>query len=385
MLRGYFLNKNAGAECHNRHGNKEKKGAPSKPNRFAQEQALYFPSSISYAAFGNPLKILIMYPQTRLRRLRTTPVLREMVRETRLEVSDMIAPLFVVPGEKVQREIGSMPGQYNLSVDTATEKALALYELGIRSVLLFAIPEFKDEVGSSAWHPKGIIPQAIKSIKKAIPDMMVVTDLCFCEYTSHGHCGVMHEGKLCNDETLPNLLKQALVHAEAGADIIAPSGMLDGTIGFLRHGLDENNFSEVPLMSYAAKFASSFYGPFRDAVQSAPEYGDRKTYQMDPGNIREALREVELDVQEGADIVMVKPALAFLDVIKAVKDRFQMPTAAYNVSGEYAMVKAAAKMGWLDEKRVMLESLTSIKRAGADIIITYFAEAFAELRKRGEA
>jgi porphobilinogen synthase len=195
----------------------------------------------------------------------------------------------------------------------------------------------------------------------------------------------MHDGKLCNDETLPNLLKQALVHAEAGADIIAPSGMLDGTIGFLRHGLDENHFTEIPLMSYAAKFASSFYGPFRDAVQSAPEYGDRKTYQMDPSNIREAIREVELDVQEGADIVMVKPALAFLDVIKAVKDTFQMPTAAYNVSGEYAMVKAAAKMGWLDEKRVMLESLTSIKRAGADIIITYFAEAFAELRKRGEA
>ena len=215
--------------------------------------------------------------------------------------------------------------------------------------------------------------------------MMVVTDLCFCEYTSHGHCGVMHEEHLCNDETLPNLLKQALVHAEAGADIIAPSGMLDGTIGYLRHGLDENNFSNLPLMSYAANFASSFYGPFRDAVQSAPEYGDRKTYQMDPANIREALREVELDVQEGADIVMVKPALAFLDVIKAVKDTFQMPTAAYNVSGEYAMVKAAAKMGWLDEKRVMLESLTSIKRAGADIIITYFAEAFAEMRKRGEA
>lgn len=326
-----------------------------------------------------------MYPQTRLRRLRSTPALREMVRETRLEVSNLIAPLFVVPGEKVRKEISSMPGQYNLSVDTATEKAVAMFELGIKSVLLFAIPEFKDEIGSSAWQPKGIIPQAIKSIKKAVPDMVVVTDLCFCEYTSHGHCGVMHDSKLCNDESLPNLLKQALIHAEAGADIIAPSGMLDGTIGYLRHGLDEGQFSNLPLMSYAAKFASSFYGPFRDAVQSAPEHGDRKTYQMDPANIREALREVELDVQEGADIVMVKPALAFLDVIKAVKDTFQMPTAAYNVSGEYAMVKAAAKLGWLDEKRVMLESLTSIKRAGADIIITYFAEAFAELRKRGEA
>lgn len=307
-----------------------------------------------------------------------------MVRETHVEVSNLIAPLFVVPGEKVRREIVSMPGQYNLSVDETVKKAVALYELGVSSVLLFAIPEFKDEVGSSSWQPDGIIPKAIKAIKKAIPEMMVITDLCFCEYTSHGHCGVMKDGHLCNDETLPNLLKQALVHADAGADMIAPSGMLDGTIGFLRHGLDENNFSNLPLMAYAAKFASSFYGPFRDAVQSAPEYGDRKTYQMDPANISEAIREVELDVQEGADIVMVKPALAFLDVIRAVKETFDMPTAAYNVSGEYAMVKAAAKMGWLDEKRVMLEMLTSIKRAGADIIITYFAEAFAELRKRGE-
>lgn len=301
-----------------------------------------------------------------------------------MEVSNLIAPLFVVPGEKVRREISSMPGQYNFSIDETVKKAEALYELGVSSVLLFAIPEFKDEIGSSSWQPDGIIPKAIKAIKKALPEMMVITDLCFCEYTSHGHCGVMKDGHLCNDETLPNLLKQALVHADAGADMIAPSGMLDGTIGFLRHGLDENNFSNLPLMAYAAKFASSFYGPFRDAVQSAPEYGDRKTYQMDPANISEAIREVELDVQEGADIVMVKPALAFLDVIRAVKETFDMPTAAYNVSGEYAMVKAAAKMGWLDEKRVMLEMLTSIKRAGADIIITYFAEAFAELRKRGE-
>lgn len=307
-----------------------------------------------------------------------------MVRETRVDVSNLIAPLFVVPGQKVIREIKSMPGQFQLSVDTAVEKARQLNELGVSSVLLFAIPEFKDETGSSSWHPQGIVPKAIKAIKKAIPEMVVVTDLCLCEYTSHGHCGVMHDGQLCNDETLPNLLKQALVHAEAGADIIAPSGMLDGTIGFLRQGLDENKFSNLPLMAYAAKFASSFYGPFRDAVQSAPEYGDRKSYQMDPANINEAIREVELDVQEGADIVMVKPALAFLDVIKAVKENFEMPTAAYNVSGEYAMVKAAAQLGWLDEKRVMIEMLTSIKRAGADIIITYFAEAFAELKKRGE-
>lgn len=325
-----------------------------------------------------------MYPHTRLRRLRNSQALRSMVKETHVEVSNLIAPLFVVPGEKVRREISSMPGQYNLSVDETVKKTQTLYELGVSSVLLFAIPEFKDEIGSSSWQPNGIIPRAIKAIKKAIPEMMVITDLCFCEYTSHGHCGVMKDGHLCNDETLPNLLRQALVHADAGADMIAPSGMLDGTIGFLRHGLDENNFSNLPLMAYAAKFASSFYGPFRDAVQSAPEYGDRKTYQMDPANISEALREVELDVQEGADIVMVKPALAFLDVIRAVKETFDMPTAAYNVSGEYAMVKAAAKMGWLDEKRVMLEMLTSIKRAGADIIITYFAEAFAELRKQGQ-
>ena len=320
-----------------------------------------------------------MYPQTRLRRLRGSTSLREMVRETHVTASNLIAPLFVVPGEKVRREIGSMPGQFQLSVDSATAKAEELFNLGVRSTLLFAIPEFKDEIGSSAWHPEGVIPKAIKSIKRVIPEMMVITDLCFCEYTSHGHCGVMRDGKLRNDETLPNLLKQALVHAEAGVDMIAPSGMLDGVIGFLRAGLDENNFSDTPLMSYAAKFASSFYGPFRDAVQSAPEYGDRKTYQMDPANIREALREVELDIHEGADIVMVKPALAFLDVIRAVKDKFGMPTAAYNVSGEYAMVKAAAKLGWLDERRVMVETLTSIKRAGADMIITYFAEDFARL------
>lgn len=329
-------------------------------------------------------QVVTMYPKTRLRRLRNSDTLRSMVRETHVEVSSLIAPLFVVPGDGVKREISSMPGQYQLSVDTAVKKAQQLFELGVPATLLFAIPEFKDEIGSSSWHPQGIIPKAIKAIKREIPEMMVITDLCFCEYTTHGHCGVMKDGHLCNDETLPNLLKQALVHADAGADMIAPSGMLDGTIGSLRHGLDENGFSGLPLMAYAAKFASSFYGPFREAVQSAPEYGDRKTYQMDPANVNEALREVELDIQEGADIVMVKPALAFLDVIKAVKDKFQLPTAAYNVSGEYAMVKAAAKLGWLDEKRVMLETLTSIKRAGADLIITYFAEAFAELKERGE-
>ena len=325
------------------------------------------------------------FPLIRPRRLRRTPFLRDMVRETQVEVSDLIAPLFVVPGEGVEREVSSMPGQYQLSVDMAANKAARFTDLGIRSVILFAIPESKDEVGSSAWNPHGIIPKAIKAIKKASPEMVVITDLCFCEYTSHGHCGVMKDGHLQNDATLPNLVKQALVHAEAGADMIAPSGMLDGMVGALRHGLDESGFSDLPIMSYAAKFASAFYGPFRDAVQSAPEYGDRKSYQMDPANIQEALREVAHDVEQGADIVMVKPGLAFLDVLRAVKERFEMPTAVYNVSGEYAMIKAAAQKGWIDERRVMLEVLTGFKRAGADLILTYFAEAFADLRAKGLA
>jgi porphobilinogen synthase len=323
------------------------------------------------------------FPSVRPRRLRRTEFIRDMVRETRVEVSDLIAPLFVVPGEKVEREVPSMPGQYQLSIDTLTKKVQRFHDLGIRSVLLFAIPECKDEVGSSAWDPKGIIPRAIQAIKAATPEMIVITDLCFCEYTSHGHCGVMKDGELQNDATLPNLVKQALVHANAGADIIAPSGMLDGMVGAIRHGLDENGFSHLPIMSYAAKFASAFYGPFRDAVQSAPEYGDRRSYQMDPANFNEAMREVAIDIEQGADIVMVKPGLAFLDVLHAVKERFQMPTAVYNVSGEYAMIKAAAQKGWIDERRIMVEVLTSMKRAGADLIITYFAEAFADLRHKG--
>ncbi len=325
------------------------------------------------------------FPSVRPRRLRRTPFLREMVRETSVEASDLIAPLFIVPGERVEREVASMPGQHQLSVDSAVKRCQRLGDLGVRSVLLFAIPDFKDEIGSSAWHPQGVIPKAIKAIKAALPELVVITDLCFCEYTSHGHCGIMKDGELQNDATLPNLVKQALVHADAGADIIAPSGMLDGMIAALRHGLDESGFSHLPLMSYAAKFASAFYGPFRDAVQSAPEYGDRRSYQMDPANFNEAMREVELDIEQGADIVMVKPGLAFLDVLRAVKERFQMPTAVYNVSGEYAMVKAAAQNGWIDEQRIMLEILTSFKRAGADLIITYFAEAFAALRNKGLA
>jgi porphobilinogen synthase len=300
-----------------------------------------------------------------------------MVRETRVEVANLVAPLFVVPGKGVQKEIGSMPGQYQMSIDVTARKVAELHELGIRSVILFAIPESKDEVGSSAWDPCGVIPKAIRAIKQTTPDILVTTDLCFCEYTSHGHCGVMQNGELLNDPTLENLLKQALVHAEAGADLIAPSGMIDGMIRTLRQGLDDHGFDQLPLMSYAVKYASAFYGPFREAVESAPEYGDRKSYQMDPANRAEALREAALDVEEGADILMVKPALAFLDIIREVKDAFGLPTAAYNVSGEYAMVKAAARNGWVDERRVMHEILTSIKRAGADIILTYFAESFA--------
>lgn len=305
-----------------------------------------------------------------------------MVRETRVQVEDIIAPLFVVTGRGIRKEIPSMPGQFQLSVDAAVEQVGMLTDLGVKAVLLFAIPDWKDEIGSAAWDPHGVIPQAIKAIKSQHPNTVVITDLCFCEYTSHGHCGVMKNGQLDNDATLEHLVRQALVHAESGVDVLAPSGMLDGMIAKLRCGLDEGGFHQLPLMSYAAKFASAFYGPFRDAAQSTPEYGDRRGYQMDVGNINEALREVALDVAEGADIVMVKPGLAFLDVVRAVKERFQMPTAVYNVSGEYAMIKAAARNGWLDETQVMLETLTSMKRAGADLIITYFAQAFAELQRR---
>jgi porphobilinogen synthase len=305
--------------------------------------------------------------------------MRDLVRETRVDVSSLVAPLFVVPGSAIKKEIRSMPGQFQMSVDVAALKVSELYELGIRSVILFAIPESKDEIGSAAWDPRGIIPSAIKAMKRACPEMLITTDLCFCEYTSHGHCGVMKHGELQNDETLDNLVKQALVHAEAGADIIAPSGMLDGIIKTLRHGLDQAGFDQLTLMSYAVKYASAFYGPFREAVESAPEYGDRKSYQMDPANRSEALREAALDIEEGADIIMVKPALSFLDIIREVKDTMQVPTAAYNVSGEYSMVMAAARNGWIDQTRVMNEILTSIKRAGADIIITYFAESFARL------
>lgn len=322
------------------------------------------------------------FPQTRLRRLRQSPALRSMVRETIVLPQNLMAPLFVVPGTSVKKEISSMSGQFHLSVDQVSEQAKKLRDLGIPSVLLFGIPESKDDTGSAACDHNGVVQQAIRALKKEVPDILVASDLCFCEYTSHGHCGIIENGDVDNDKTLSIIVEQTRSHARAGADIIAPSGMIDGTVGAMRHSLDESGFKNTVIMAYAAKFASSFYGPFREAVQSTPEFGDRKTYQMDPANGAEAVREAALDIEEGADIVMVKPALAYLDVIRDVKNKFSLPTAAYNVSGEYAMVKSAAAKGWIDGQRVMCEVLTSIKRAGADIVITYFAEEFAELYQK---
>lgn len=323
------------------------------------------------------------FPVTRLRRLRQTPLLRALVKETRVTPDNLIMPIFVVPGRGVTSEISAMPGQYQYSVDRAGARAAQLLELGIPAVLLFAIPETKDECGSASWQDDGIIQRTIREIKRAAPELVVITDLCFCEYTSHGHCGIIKAGGLDNDATLEILVRQALSHAAAGADMIAPSGMIDGMVQAIRGGLDENGFENVPIMSYAAKYASAFYGPFREAVQSTPQFGDRRSYQMDPANAEEALREVALDIEEGADIVMVKPAMAFLDIIRSVKDTFGLPVAAYNVSGEYSMVKAAAQRGWVDDTRIMQEILISIRRAGADMIITYFAEEFATLYRQG--
>ena len=323
------------------------------------------------------------FPINRLRRLRRTPSLRRMVRETRVLPSDLISPIFVVPGAGLRRPIASLPGQYQLSVDCAKEEAKGIYGLGIPAVLLFGVPETKDEIGSSAWSEHGVVQRAVSAIKEEVPGLIVITDLCFCEYTSHGHCGLIRAGDVDNDATLQILAKQSLSHAQAGADIIAPSGMIDGAVMTIRQCLDENGFSQTAVLSYAVKFASSFYGPFREAAQCAPQFGDRKTYQMDPANIEEALREAALDVEEGADMIMIKPALAYLDIIRLVKDEFGLPTAAYNVSGEYAMLKAAAERGWLDASKAMIESLTAIRRAGADMIVTYFAREFAELHQRG--
>jgi porphobilinogen synthase len=317
------------------------------------------------------------FPQLRLRRLRRNEALRALVRETKVEVGDLVYPLFVVEGSKIKQKISSMPGLYRLSNDLLPKEVEEIARLGIPAVILFGIPQKKDEVGSLAYHPKGVIQQAIRAIKKTTTELLVITDVCLCEYTSHGHCGVVVDGYVDNDKTLGLLAKTALSHAEAGADIVAPSDMMDGRVKAIRQALDGNGFQDIPILAYAAKYASYFYGPFREAAESAPQFGDRRSYQMDPPNWREALREIEQDIVEGADIVMVKPALPYLDVIRKVRDTFNHPLAAYSVSGEYAMVKAAAKQGWLDEKGLVLEMLTAIKRAGADIIITYYAKEAA--------
>ncbi len=328
------------------------------------------------------------FPISRPRRLRGQPLLRDLVRETSLEVRNLIVPLFVRPGQGVRREIPSMPGQYQLSVDMLLEEIATCVELGLRSFLLFGIPERKDATGSSALDEEGIIQQALRAVRQRFGrDVLLITDECFCEYTDHGHCGVIHRHDgywdVDNDATLPLLVEQCVSHARAGADIVAPSGMMDGMVAAIRRGLDAAGFTHIPILSYAAKYASAFYGPFRDAAESPPQFGDRSSYQMDPANTDEALKEVALDVAEGADMLMVKPALAYLDVIRRVKERFGLPLAAYNVSGEYAMVKAAAAQGWLDERRVTLEILTAIRRAGADMIITYHARDAARWLKAG--
>jgi porphobilinogen synthase len=319
------------------------------------------------------------FPETRMRRLRQTETLRALVRETRLSPDDFIAPLFVVPGKGVRKHIPSLAGQHHLSPDTAAEEAFDCQKNGIRAALLFGLPPAKDDVGAVSYDDNGVVQQAIRNIKKDVGGLAVIADLCFCEYTSHGHCGVIKNNDVDNDATLEHTAKQAVSLARAGADIIAPSGMMDGMVRTIRAALDADGFSHVSILSYAAKFASAYYGPFRDAVDSTPTFGDRRTYQMDPANTREALREVALDIEEGADMVMVKPALAYLDIISKVRERYDVPLAAYNVSGEYAMIKTAAEKGLIDGERVMLETLLSIKRAGADMIITYFAKEAAAL------
>jgi len=319
-----------------------------------------------------------MFPVHRPRRLRSHPQLRRMVAENLLTTSDLIYPLFAVPGTGIANEVRSMPGVYQLSVDKIVEEAKETYDLGIPAIILFGIPEDKDTDATGAWHDCGIVQKATEAVKKAVPDLMVMVDTCLCEYTSHGHCGYLEmgdlTGRVLNDPTLELLKKTAVSQANAGADIIAPSGMMDGFVTAIREGLDANGFQDIPIMSYAAKYASAYYGPFRDAAESTPQFGDRRTYQMDPANGEEALKEIELDIAEGADMLMVKPALAYMDIIWRVKQATHLPVAAYNVSGEYAMIKASALNGWIDEERVVLETLTGFKRAGADLILTYHAK-----------
>jgi porphobilinogen synthase len=317
------------------------------------------------------------YNFKRFRRLRYNPIVRDMIRETEVSKNDLIYPLFVMPGNKIKNPVKSMPGVFQLSIDSLVEECKEVRDLGIPAVILFGIPEKKDEQGSGAYDPNGIVQKGIRAIKQKVTDLLIITDVCMCEYTSHGHCGILDGEEILNDETISLLAKEALSHADAGADMVAPSDMMDGRVYAIRQALDYKGYNKIPIMSYAAKYSSGYYGPFRDAAESTPAFGDRKSHQMDIGNIEEALREVETDIDEGADIVMVKPAGPYLDVIREVKQTFNMPTAAYQVSGEYAMIKAAGQNGWIDEGRVMIESLMAIKRAGADMFLTYFAKDMA--------
>jgi porphobilinogen synthase len=325
------------------------------------------------------------YPQYRPRRLRRDEIFRRMIRETFLRPEDLVLPLFVRPGKEMKQPISSMPGHFQLSIDFLVKEVQEAKSLGILGVILFGIPEKKDEMGSEAYASDGIIQRALRAIKEKVEGIHIITDVCLCEYTNHGHCGVVKEGRILNDETLGLLARQALSHARAGADMVAPSDMMDGRVGAIRKLLDENRFEDIPIMAYSAKYASSFYGPFRVAAESTPQFGDRKSYQMDPANGEEALREVRLDIEEGADIVMVKPALPYLDIIYRVKQTFNIPVAAYHVSGEFAMIKAASQLGWVDGEQVMLESLVAIKRAGANLIVTYFAKEAAQKLERGKS
>jgi len=322
------------------------------------------------------------YPITRLRRLRKNEHLRRLTAETKVSVDDFIYPLFVCPGKGVKNEINAIPDVFQMSIDNIVEECKIVYELGIPGIILFGIPEKKDSLGSEGYSDKGIIQRAVNQIKKEIPELITITDVCLCEYTDHGHCGVIVNNNVDNDQTLELLAKMAVSHAKAGADIVAPSDMMDGRVKKIRTALDEGGFNQIPILSYSAKYASAFYGPFREAAESAPKFGDRKSYQMNPPNSDEAMREIALDIEEGADIVMIKPALAYLDIIRRAKEIFNIPIAAYNVSGEYSMIKAGARMGWIDENKIIIEVLTSIKRAGADIIITYFAKEAVELLKK---
>ncbi|HPX56799.1 MAG TPA: porphobilinogen synthase [Syntrophales bacterium] len=325
----------------------------------------------------------MQFPEYRPRRLRKNEAFRKLIRETALSANDFIYPLFVVPGKDVKNPVASMPGVFQQSADLLVKEVRRLESLGIPAILLFGIPEKKDETASGAFAKDGIVQRTVRRIKEKCPDILVVTDVCLCEYTSHGHCGMIEKGDVDNDSTLEVLAETALSHARAGADMVAPSAMMDGQVGAIREALDESGFESLPVMAYSAKYASSFYGPFREAAESAPQFGNRKSYQMDPANSDEAIREMTLDVSEGADIIMVKPALPYLDIIRRAKEEFDLPVAAYNVSGEFAMIKAAAKMGWIDGELAMMEALTAIKRAGADIIITYFAGEAAELLRKG--